>query len=135
VAPVEAVAVGRNPVSLAYHRYASDQVLVVCRGDREIDWLKTVDGASTVIRRLRDERLVDPVQCEIAETHGIETSLLTVCDFKGGKILNYRFSEVHFATNGGARFGMGKDGKDEFECGGWLEFPAPPFAVCATNVN
>ena len=135
VAPVEAVTVGRNPVSLAYHRYATDQVLVVCRGDREIDWLKSADGGSTVIRRLRDERLLDPVQCEIVETHGIETSLLTVCDFKGGKILNYRFSEVHFATNGGARFGMGKDGKDEFECGGWLEFPAPPFAVCATNVN
>ncbi len=135
VKPLEAVQVGRNPVSLAYHRYASDQVLVVCRGDREIDWLKSADGGTTVIRRLRDERLIDPVQCEVVETHGVETELVTVCDFKGGKVLNYRFSAVNFATNGGAKFGMGKDGKDEFECGGWLEFPGPPFAICATNVN
>jgi hypothetical protein len=135
IALVEAVTVGRNPVSLAYHRYASDQIIVVCRGERSLDWIKTTDGGSTMIRRLRDERLIDPVQCEVVETHGIETSLLTVCDFKGGKIINYRFSEVIFATNGGARFGMGKDGKDEFECGGWLEFPGPPFAICATNVN
>lgn len=135
VVAVEAVAVGHNPVSLAYHRYASDQVLVVCRGDREIDWLKSADGGTTVIRRLRDQRLSDPVQCEVAETHGVEASILTVCDFKGGKIINYRFGEAHFATNGGARFGMGKDGKDEFECGGWLEFTGPPFAISATNVN
>lgn len=135
VTPVEAVQVGRNPVSLAYHRYASDQVLVVCRGDREIDWIRTEGNTSTVIRRLRDERLLDPVHCEVAETHGIETAIVTVCDFKGGKILNYRFGSADFVTNGGAKFGMGKDGKDEFECGGWLEFPGPPFAICATNVN
>ncbi|HEX3134739.1 MAG TPA: hypothetical protein VHX44_14310, partial [Planctomycetota bacterium] len=135
IMPVEAVQVGRNPVSLAYHRYASDEVLAVCRGDREIDWIRTEGNGSTVIRRLRDERLIDPVQCEIAETHGIETSIISVCDFKGGKVLNYRFSPAHFVTNGGAKFGVGKDGKDEFECGGWLEFPGPPFAVCTTNVN
>ena len=122
-------------MSLAYHRYASEEVLVVCRGDREVDWIRTEGNGSTVIRRLRDERLLDPVHCEIAETHGIETSIITVCDFKGGKILNYRFSSANFVTNGGAKFGVGKDGKDEFECGGWLEFPGPPFAICATNVN
>ena len=43
----------------------------------------------------------------------------------------------NFATNiqGGAKFGMGPEGKDDFECGGLLEFPGSPFCVSATNVN
>lgn len=35
----------------------------------------------------------------------------------------------------GRRFGMGPDGKAEFESGGILEFPGSPFCVSATNVN
>jgi hypothetical protein len=79
--------------------------------------------------------LLDPVFVEVADTHGIETSLLTVADFKGRKIINYRYGPLVFATQGGARFGMGPDGKDEFECGGMLEFPGSPFCISATNVN
>jgi len=71
----------------------------------------------------------------MSDTHGIETSLITVADFQGRKILNYRFSRVVFATQGGAQFGMGPEGKDEFECGGILEFPGSPFCISATNVN
>ena len=88
-----------------------------------------------VIRRLRDARLADPVNVEVSDTHGIETSLLTVADFKGRKILNYRYSELVFATQGGARFGMGPGGQDKFECGGILEFPGSPFCISASNVN
>ena len=72
---------------------------------------------------------------EVADTHGIETSLLTAVDFKGRQVVNYRYSRVVFATQGGAKFGMGPDGKAEFECGGVLEFPGSPFCVSATNVN
>ena len=88
-----------------------------------------------VIRRLRDTRLQDPVFLEVSDTHGIETSLLTVADFAGRKIINYRYSPVIFATQGGAKFGMGSDGKDEFECGGVMELPGSPFSLSATNVN
>ena len=84
---------------------------------------------------MRDKRLLDPVFVEVSDTHGIETSLLTVADFKGRKILNYRYSRVVFATQGGAKFGMGPEGKDDFECGGILEFPGAPFCISATNVN
>jgi hypothetical protein len=135
IGQVETVQVGRNPVSLAYQRYSSDEVIAVSRGDRELAWIKTAGSGSTVVRRLRDSRLTDPVQCEVVETHGIETALLTVCDFAGQKIVNYRYGELRFATNGGAKFGMGEKGGDPFECGGLLEFPGPPFAVCAANVN
>ena len=61
--------------------------------------------------------------------------LITVADFKGRKILNYRFSRVNFATQGGAKFGMGPEGTDEFECGGIMEFPGQPFCISATNAN
>jgi len=129
------VDVGRNPVSLAYQKYSSDKILAVSRGDREIAWIQVSDREAQVIKRLRDARLLDPVHVEVADTHGIETSILTVADFKGRKILNYRYGELHLATQGGARFGMGATGKDEFECGGFLEFPGSPFCVSATNVN
>jgi hypothetical protein len=129
------VRVGRNPVCLAYQKFASDTVIAVSRGDRELAWIRYGETGAEVIRRLRDARLRDPVFAESADTHGIETSLLTVADFKGRKILNYRFSTLVFATQGGAKFGMGPDGKDEFECGGVLEFPGSPFCISATNVN
>ena len=132
---VAAVEVGRNPVCLAYQKYSPDKILAVSRGDREIAWIKVSDKEAQVVKRLRDARLLDPVYVEVADTHGIETAVLTVADFKGRKILNYRYSELHLATQGGARFGMGPAGKDEFECGGFLEFPGAPFGISATNVN
>jgi hypothetical protein len=129
------VKIGRNTTCLNYQKYSTDTFLAVSRGDREISWIKYNDKGAQVVRTLRDSRLIDPVYCEVADTHGIETSLLTVADFKGRKILNYRFSQLVFATQGGAKFGMGPEGKDEFECGGIMEFPGSPFCVTASNVN
>ena len=127
--------IGRNPTCLAYQKYAANTILAVSRGDREIVWIKHTDSDAQIIRRLRDARLLDPVFVEVSDTHGIETPLLTVADFQGRKIVNYRYGELIFATQGGARFGMGPQGKDEFECGGVLEFPGSPFCISATNVN
>jgi hypothetical protein len=84
---------------------------------------------------LRDARLTDPVFAEVSDAHGVETSLLMAADFKGRKIVNYRYSQVHFATQGGAKFGMGLKGKDEFECGGVLDVPGEPLCVSAVKVN
>jgi len=102
--------------------------------------VKFTDKGIEVVKKLRDERLIDPVHVEMADTHGIETALITVGDFKGRKIVNYRFGILtggknHFITAGGAKFGMGPDGKDEFECGGTLDFPGSPYCISATNVN
>ena len=135
IVPTGTVQVGRNPTCLAYQKHAWDTFLAVSRGDREIAWIKIDDKQAGVIRRLRDARLVDPVFAEVADTHGIEGPLMTVADFKGRKIVNYRYGVLTFATQGGAKFGMGPDGKDEFECGGVLKFPGAPFSLSATNVN
>lgn len=127
--------VGRNPSCLAYQKYSRDTVIAVSRGDRQIEWIKHTDKEAKVIRRLRDQRLIDPVFVEVSDTHGIETPLLTAVDFAGRKVLNYRYGRLVFATQGGAKFGMGPEGKDEFECGGILEVPGSPLSVSATNVN
>lgn len=129
------VQVGRNPVCLAYDKTSPPTIIAVSRGDREIAWISHAGGDGKVIRRLRDARLQDPVFVEVADTHGIETALLTVADFNGRQILNYRYSPVVFVTQGGARYGMGQDGTDEFECGGLMKFPGWPFCISATNVN
>ncbi len=129
------VQVGHNPTCLAYQKGSHDTIMACSRGDRKISWIKYSPQGAQVVKELRDARMIDPVQLEQADTHGIETSLLTVADFRGGKIINYRYSEARFATQGGARFGMGPDGKDEFECGGFMEFPGAPFCISATNVN
>jgi hypothetical protein len=134
---VAEVQVGRNPTCLTYQKNSRGDTILACsRGDREIAWIKTaVPPPPQVIRRLRDARLIDPVNIEVADTHGVETSIVTVCDFKGRQVVNYRYSRVVFATQGGAKFDMGADGTAEFECGGTLDFPGAPFCVSATNVN
>jgi hypothetical protein len=129
------VQIGRNPTCLTYQKGSSDTLLACSRGDREIAWIKYSQKGAEVSKRLHDQRLLDPVNLEVSDTHGINTSLFTVCDFKGKQILNYRYARVVFATQGGAKFDMGPDGKDEFECGGVMAFPGSPFCVTATNVN
>jgi len=130
--------VGKNPVWIATKGMPAGGdtgFIVVSRGDRALQWVKFSKDQGTIVRELRDERMADPVYAEVADTHGIETQLVTVADFKGRKIINYRCSPVVFATNGGARFGCGPKGDEEFECGGVMMFPGPPIAVSGTNVN
>jgi hypothetical protein len=127
--------VGRNPTCLAHQKLSRDTIIAVSRGDREIAWIKSGAESTGVIRRLRDARLSDPVFVEMADTHGIEASVITVADFHGRKIVNYRFSPVVFSMQGGAVFGMRPDGNAEFECGGILDFPGSPFCISAANVN
>ena len=129
------VRVGRNPTCLVYQKGSPDTIRAVSRGDREIAWFKCSERDAQVIRRLRDARLLDPVFVDVTDTHGIETPLLMAVDFHGRKLINYRYGPLVFATQGGATFGMGPDGKDAFECGGLLEIPGSPFCVSATNVN
>jgi hypothetical protein len=136
------VQAGRNPTCLTYQKHSQEKFLVCSRGDREIEWVtyspkgaKEPAKTMEVTSRLRDARLLDPVNIEVADTHGVSTSLFSVTDFKGRQLLNYRYSTCTFATQGGAKFEMGPDGKDPFECGGILEFPGSPFGVSAGNVN
>ncbi|HZE97536.1 MAG TPA: hypothetical protein VE981_10960 [Planctomycetota bacterium] len=130
--------VGRNPVWIAgkgSHGGPDTGFIVVSRAERSLQWVRFAKDQGSIVRELRDERMIDPVYAEVADTHGIETQIVTVADFKGRRIINYRCSPVIFATNGGAKFGCGPKGDEEFECGGVLSFPGNPIAVSGTNVN
>lgn len=143
IKPTGQVAIGRNPTCLAYAKNMgwgnpetmTSQLIAVCRGDSEVDWIEFAGDKGTVIRRLRDTRLIDPVYAEVADNHGTESNVISIVDFKGKQVVNYRFGPVILHTNGGKRFDMGPDGKAEFECGGAMAFPGYPYALCGTNVN
>jgi hypothetical protein len=132
---VSEIKAGRNTTCLTYQKGKKGIAIAVSRGDRELEWIDYSTPTPTITRRLRDARLKDPVNAESADTHGIETPLITVADFGGQQILNYRYGVVKFATQGGAKFGMGKDGMDEVECGGVMSFPGKVVGVSGTNVN
>jgi hypothetical protein len=140
------IKVGRNPTCIAFAKshwndkdpHANSlltELLVVSRGDREIAWVEIKGDSGDVYRRLRDSRLLDPVHAEVADNHGTCSYILSVTDFKGRKLLNYRWGPVIFHTNTMKSFGVGADGMAEFECAGIMELPGFPYRICASNVN
>ena len=80
------------------------------RGICELDFVRWT-AKPEVTARLRDRRLIDPVFVESADTHGIEAPIITVADFAGRKVLNYRFGMLTFATQAGGAFGGGSLGQ------------------------
>jgi len=50
-------------------------------------------------------------------------------------LFNFRYGPVIFHTNGGARYGVGASGKDEFKFGGAYDPRGKPFSVSVTNVT
>ena len=147
--------VGRNPTCIALPRYAdpyrkstqgsdvggwfsmSFTVLVTCRGDREIDWVEITPNKVDVYRRLRDSRMLDPVWCQQTRINSPDGAyLLTVTDFKGRKVLNYRIGD---ASIKGKKIPIpepkdSKGEKGEVEFTGAMDFPGFPFRVNSDNV-
>ena len=141
--------VGRNPCCIAVPRYAdpyrratqgsdvggwfsmSFTFLVCCRGDREIAWVEITKSGVEVYRRLRDSRIVDPVNCQQTRINSPDGAyLVTIADFKGRKLLNYRVGDAQID---GKKFPI-SDGKSEVEFTGAMEFPGFPFRICSDNV-
>ena len=102
------VAVGRNPTSLATSKIDPDntsieplnqQVLVAARGDRKIQWVRfSSDGNSgSVVRTLQDSRIVDPIAVEDADNFSNVGHLLSIADYAGKKVSNYRYGPVFFS--------------------------------------
>jgi len=134
VRPVGIVPVGRNPTSIAYGRSAprKTDLVVCCRGDREIVWVSIAGPSGRVTRRLRDRRLEDPVAVSLSDTRG--ASVLSVADFRGGKVVNYLTAPID--SWGEKLFGgLGPDGQAEFECTGVLEVPGLPYHLSGAEVN
>jgi hypothetical protein len=160
IAEVGTVPVGRNPTWIAYakHDWANpiqkttstinSEVIVVSRGDCRIDWvtLASDNNTGSITRTLQDSRLVDPISAEDNDNHGTESYVLTVADYAGKQISQYRYGPVIFWTNPGAAGNsvaaacqpptgclMGPDGKDTFEFGGAYALPGKPFRFTSAN--
>ncbi|HEX8505336.1 MAG TPA: RICIN domain-containing protein [Hymenobacter sp.] len=142
IGEVGSVNVGSNPTSIAYvkdkewgnPRTIGNQLMVAVRGERAVKWVKLSGTSASVFKTLRDSRMQDPVWIEDNDSHGTEASIVTVSDFSGKQVLNYRYGPIIFHTNGGARYDMGPDGKAEFECGGAYPVAGKPFQVSGNNV-
>jgi hypothetical protein len=120
-------------------RQGSDTVLVTSRGDHRVEWVGIAQDdkkALKVLRTLGDSRFDDPVLADVSDRGPV----VTVGDFTGKKLLNYRFGPTE--ANGGkppASYGCGPGGGEadckSFEFGGKLDLPGAPFFVGTTNVN
>lgn len=139
------VQVGQAPMAMAWPRNTDplepasspydfrDVFLVVSRTERTLYWVSSVDrAASRVFRTFRDARMSDPVDVDVGE----DAYIVTVADFAGHKVINYRFAPTpdHFNAAGVA-FGLGPDGTAAAECGGELALQGAVFEISSTNVN
>jgi hypothetical protein len=80
-----------NPTHLAYGRGHDkrDQMLVTCRGDRQ---LLILDGAGHQVYALSDERLDDPVTAIMTSSRG--ANVISVGDFADGTVHNYLYGSI-----------------------------------------
>lgn len=140
IAELGTVPVGKNPTHIAYDKQGdtANSVIVVSRGERKIDWVSFSGNGGSITRTLRDTRLVDPVAAEDNDNHGTTAPLLTVADYGGKQIANYRYGSVVFISNPGGACpppsGCGLSGGQPFEFGGAFTLPGRPFLVSGANV-
>ena len=85
------------------------------RGDRKISWVRFAgDGNSgSVVRTLQDTRLVDPIAVEDTDNHSTESYVLSVADYGGKAVRNYRYGPVilhNYAGQNYRRCLRGSDG-------------------------
>lgn len=119
----------------------NDLILFTDRANRKWGWVKIVntsDTASTgsVIRTMEDSR-VDPIMVTMADNYSTKGDVLTVADYAGASIANYRFGDVvypdassGFCTSAGVCPTLNANG----EFAGKLALPFRPFSVHSSNV-
>ena len=113
---VGTVRVGRNPTGIAcvkqrinvdhilrtdssvVYPHIKREVIVTSRGDRKVEWVRFDGGYKTgrVVRTLRDSRLIDPIRSEDSDNHTSENYILSVCDYAGRQLANYRYGPAIF---------------------------------------
>jgi hypothetical protein len=144
------VAVGKNPTSLAISKIdpenktiepLNQQVLVASRGDRKIQWVRFAsDGNSgSVVRTLQDSRIVDPIAVEDVDNFASDNMTLSVADYTGKAVSNYRYGSVVFAGGGACPASTGGcpvqgTGGMNMEFGGSFAMEGRPFMMRTANV-
>jgi hypothetical protein len=150
IAEKGSVAVGRNPTSIVVSKADPDpdgtsldmrsQVIVAARGDRKVQWVRlSTDGNSaSVVRTLQDTRLIDPIAVEDADNFATRVNTVSVTDYAGKQVSNFRFGPVVFAGGGSCPppngCGVSPTGGVSIEYGGSLALPGKPFQMSTSNV-
>jgi len=136
---VSTLQVGKNPTYMAYHVLkdafgnSNTQIWVVSRGDQKLQLVDMV--TLKVIKTLQDSRIVDPITVEETQQSPLLTSVITLTDYTGKQVLNYRYAPI--ALQGGntpLNIGIGQSGTDLFEFGGAYSVPGKPFQFTQSNV-
>lgn len=145
ISKVGSIPVGSNPTWITHvkdrgvdgviKQGVDDTLIVTARGDRAVQWVHLSGNGGSVVRTLKDSRIVDPIAAEDNNNHGTESYVISIADYTGKQLLNYRYGPVIFHTNGGSRFGMGPDGKSPFEFSGAYRPGGMPFSISVTNVT
>lgn len=123
--PFKTVKIGKNPTNIDYGRGADfgNDMLINCRGDKSIYHVYH-DG--TINSSFRDARLQDPVY--VAASHNMRGNpncpMLTVMDFKGQQVVNYRYQ------NGEEKPSL----NSPFEYGYATSLPGKPFMFTLAEV-
>ncbi|WP_076999274.1 hypothetical protein [Variovorax sp. KK3] len=153
IAMLGKVAVGRNPTSLAHSKGEPDpamrddplngQVIVTSRAERKVQWVRFApDGrGGRVVRTLQDSRMADPIAAEDIDNFANVGMTMSVADYGGRSVLNYRYGTVVFADRGAqwacqpprgcpvqATNGIG------IEFGGGYKMEGRPFQINTSNV-
>ncbi|MET0542156.1 MAG: hypothetical protein ABWZ88_10405, partial [Variovorax sp.] len=138
------VDVGVNPTGITYPKEKAgnavypditSEVLVTSRGMRQVSWVRFAgDGNSgSVVRKLNDTRLVDPISAEDTDNHTTESYVVSVADYGGRALRNYRYGPVIFHNYGGGRFDT-LGGANGFEYGGAFDLPGKAFQITGSNI-
>ncbi len=119
---------------------ANDSVLFTARGDRAWGWVGFSDdqNSGSVIRRMADSR-VDPIMVTEADQYSTAGGVVTVADYTGKAIKNYRFSSVVYPRDSSQTSFCPRDKggcptlTPEGEYAGSLDLPFRPFSVHSSN--
>src|SRR5437868_1503075 len=143
---------GRNPTSIATSKAEptntsssnidplSQQVLVSSRGDRKISWVRfAANGNSgSIVRTLQDTRMIDPISIEDADNFANSNNIVSVADYAGKAIRNYRYGPVIFIDGKACPAPNGcpvtPTGSISAEYGGAMALPGKPFHLKTANV-
>ncbi|WP_213957274.1 hypothetical protein [Variovorax sp. dw_954] len=152
--PQFAIKVGRNPTSLGISRgepedpdiyspeqqYADQnkQVLVNSRGDRKITWVRFGANSSSIVRTLQDPRMQDPITIEDADNFANWAFVLTVADYEGKAVHNFRYGPVLFIDDIACPRPTGCPVEPtngvKIEYAGKMDLQGKPFQLTGTNV-
>lgn len=111
------------------------QYIALSRENKTISWMDLSGPVPTIVRRLQDARLVDPISVEDNNNHQTQTDLIDIADYGDRTVKAYRYGPVSYWYAGSSKsFGMGPGGTDPFEYEGAFSVPTGPFSISTENI-